>query len=76
MPARITKVWQRPGPYRTVRSGKVAATFRACPERIEGLRYSRKIVINPSDGGKCRLRPATTVTYNIKSLNFRLKAIL
>jgi hypothetical protein len=55
-------------PARTTKVWQVAATFR--------LRDLRKIVINPSDGEKRRLKPATTVIYNIKSLNFRLKAIL
>ncbi len=52
-------------PARTTKVWQVAATFR--------LRDLRKIVINPSDGEKRRLKPATTVIYNIKSLNFRLK---
>jgi len=30
----------------------VAATFRACPERIEGLRKLYEIVINLSDGNR------------------------
>jgi len=38
--------------------GQVAATFRL-----------REIVINPSNEEKRRLKPATTVKYNIKSLN-------
>ncbi len=49
--------------------GRVAATFRACPERIEGLRNLHEIVMNSSDDGKRPPRRTAKLTCNIKWLN-------
>ncbi len=60
-PARMRSGWRttksgRPAPVPNGTFGQVAATFRACPERIEGLRYLKEIFVNSLDVDKRRLK--------------------
>ncbi len=47
-------------------AGRVAATFRACPERIEGLRNFKGFLINPSGGIERPPGQKATANYTYK----------